>query len=41
MKLVEHESTFNSQGNADLVGIGSALSTIGFTTYHKFRNAEK
>ena len=41
MKLVEHESTFNSQGNADLVGIGSALSTIGFTTYHKFRNAER
>ena len=41
MKLVEHESTFNSQGNADLVGIGSTLSTIGFTTYHKFRNAER
>jgi len=41
MKLVGHESTFNSQGNADLVGIGSALSTIGFTTHHKFRNAER
>jgi len=41
MKLVEHESTFNSQGNADLIGIGSALSTIGFTTYHKFRNGEQ
>ena len=41
MKLVEHESTFNSQGSADLIGIGSALSTIGFTTYHKFRNGEQ
>jgi hypothetical protein len=41
MKLVEHESIFNSQGNANLIGIGSALSTIGFTTYHKFRNAER
>ena len=41
MKLINHESSFNSQGNAELVGIGSALSTIGFTTYHKFRNAER
>jgi hypothetical protein len=41
MKLIEHESSFNSQDNADLVGIGSTSSTIGFTTYHKFRNAEK
>ena len=41
MKLIEHESTFNSQGNANLIGIGSTLSTIGFTTYHKFRNAER
>jgi len=41
MKLISHESVFNSQGNAELVGIGSATSTIGFTTYHKFRNGER
>ena len=41
MKLIDHEVSFNSQGNSELVGIGSTLSTIGFTTYHKFRNGER
>ena len=41
MKLINHEVSFNSQENAKLVGIGSTLSTIGFTTYHKFRNGER
>ena len=41
MKSITHEINFNSQSNAALVGLGSTLSTIGFTTYHKLRNAEK
>ena len=41
MKMITHQASFNSQGNAALIGLGSTLSTIGFTTYHKFRNVEK
>jgi len=41
MKLITHQVSFNSQSNAALVALGSTLSTIGFTTYHKLRNAEK
>jgi hypothetical protein len=41
MKSITHQVSFNSQSNAALVALGSTLSTIGFTTYHKLRNAEK
>ena len=40
MKVIEHFSEFNSE-NKSLIGIGSTLSTIGFSTYHKFRNGER
>ena len=40
MKTISHESVFNSQDSRS-VGIGSTVSTIGFSTYHKFRNFEK
>jgi hypothetical protein len=39
MKLVDHKSTFNSELNSAQVSISN--DTIGFGTYHKFRNAEK
>jgi len=46
MKLIDHEATFNSEYGATLfnandsqVSLGN--DTIGFSTYHKFRNAEK
>ena len=39
MKLVDHESEFNSEINAAQVSI--ANNSIGFTTFHKFRNAER
>ena len=38
MKLINHSSSFDSQSQ---VGIGTSISTIGFSTYHKFRNSEK
>jgi hypothetical protein len=41
MTLISHQSSFNSEASAQLIGIGSALSTIGFSTYHKFRNCER
>ena len=41
MKLVTHQVDFNSQSNAGLVTLGSTLSIIGFTTYHKFVNSER
>jgi hypothetical protein len=41
MKLITHQSVFNSNLTSQLVGIGTTISTIGFTTYHKFRNAEQ
>jgi hypothetical protein len=46
MKLIDHEATFNSEYSATLFNAnGSQVSlgndTIGFSTYHKFRNAEK
>jgi hypothetical protein len=41
MKLISYEVSFNSQSNAALVSLGSSLSTIGFSTYHKFRNSER
>jgi len=39
MKLVDHESQFNSEINAAQVSITN--NSIGFTTFHKFRNAER
>jgi len=39
MKLIDHKVSFNSESKSAFVNI--ANSTIGFSTYHKFRNAEK
>ena len=39
MKLVDHESVFSSEINSAQISLSN--NTIGFTTYHKFRNAEK
>jgi len=38
---IPHEVTFNSSGIGTAVGIGSDDSSIGFSTYHKFRNTER
>ena len=39
MKLVDHDSIFNSEVNTDHISLTD--NTIGFSTYHKFRNAER
>ena len=39
MKLVDHQSIFNSEINSKQVSLIS--NTVGFNTYHKFRNTEK
>lgn len=39
MKLVDHQSTFNSEINSEQVSLIS--DTVGFNTYHKFRNTER
>jgi hypothetical protein len=41
MKLIDHETSFNSESKSAFVGIGSTVSTIGFGTYHKFQNSER
>jgi hypothetical protein len=41
MKLISHSVKFNSELKSANVSVGSTLSTIGFGTYHKFRNAER
>jgi len=41
MKLIDHSAEFFADSGSAKVGIGSTQSTIGFTTYHKFRNAEQ
>jgi len=41
MKQISHEVTFNSEIQSGLVGLGSAISTIGFSTDHKFKNGEQ
>jgi hypothetical protein len=41
MKLVSHEVAFNSEIQSGLVGLGSTVSTIGFSTEHKFKNGEQ
>jgi hypothetical protein len=39
MKLIDHESSFNSEINSNQVSLSN--NTIGFSTFHKFRNSEK
>jgi hypothetical protein len=39
MKLVDHLSTFNSEISSEQVSLIS--DTVGFNTYHKFRNTER
>ena len=39
MKLIDHQSTFNA--NATSIDVNLSADTIGFGTYHKFRNAEE
>jgi hypothetical protein len=39
MKLIDHQSFFNSEINSAQISL--ANNTIGFSTYHKFRNAER
>jgi len=41
MKLIDHSPYFYSDSGSSRVGLGASISTIGFTTYHKFRNAEQ
>ena len=42
MSLIAHELFFDSTGSSGIgsVGIGTDLSRIGFSTYHKFRDGE-
>jgi len=39
MKLIDHQASFNSESKSAFVDISN--NTIGFSTFHKFRNAEK
>ena len=41
MKLIDHSVEFFSDPASARVGLGSTLSTIGFSTYHKFRVGEQ
>ncbi len=41
LNQITHSVDFNSTVLAQRVGLGTTVSTIGFTTYHKFTNAEK
>jgi hypothetical protein len=41
MKLVDYSAPFFSDIGSEKVGVGSTVSTIGFSTYHKFRNGEE
>ena len=41
MKLIDHSVSFFAEASSERVGLGSTLSTIGFGTYHKFRNGER
>jgi len=41
MKLITHQVSFNSDLESGSVTLGSSQSIIGFSTYHKFRNAEQ
>lgn len=39
MKSIEHQSTFNSEINSSQISLVD--NTIGFSTFHKFRNSEQ
>ena len=39
-KLIEHKVSFNSEIASNFVSLGSSQSTIGFSTYHRFKNGE-
>ena len=41
LKLISHSQEFFSDPQSNRVGLGVTLSTIGFSTYHKFRNGEQ
>ena len=41
MRSIVHKVDFDAQIIGGSVGVGTTLSTIGFSTYHKFRNAEQ
>ena len=41
LNQVTHSVDFNSTILGQKVGLGTTVSTIGFSTYHKFTNAEK
>ena len=40
-KLISHSVEFFSDPQSARVGLGTSLSTIGFSTYHKLRNGEQ
>ena len=40
-KLISHSVEFFSDSQSEKVAIGATNSTIGFSTYHKFRNGEQ
>lgn len=39
MKLIDHQVSFNSESKSELINLTN--NTIGFSTFHKFRNAER
>ena len=41
LKLINHDVEFFSDPQSERVGLGATLSTIGFSTYHKFRSGEE
>jgi hypothetical protein len=41
MRSIVHKVDFDAQVVGGAVGVGTTLSTIGFGTYHKFKNAEQ
>ena len=40
-KLISHSAQFFSDIQSNKIALGAANSTIGFSTYHKFRNGEQ
>ena len=40
-KLISHSVEFFSDPSSARVSLGASLSTIGFSTYHKFREGEQ
>ena len=41
MKLIDHSVVFNSADSSTNAGVATTSNTIGFGTYHKFRNSEE